>query len=363
MNKAQPWNINGVGFDAREAAREAARRQGKSLGEWLHGVIADHAEDHGLAPRAIGGQERIDAVTARLEQMGARPAADHARRGARARPDPRARSHRALDERDSEEFDQEDGQAPRAADRRMSRGAPERDDGDDLLENAIAAMERRSVRNERRTDQALASMAKLLEDTQARREQEYGDVAALARQALYWGHEASATALVWKSPLTSVVSRLGRMHLHRQVKDKWLRRQLTPDFTPGCKRMLVSSDYYPALQRDNCKLIDWPIATLSPVGVRTSDGVEHHLDCIVFATGYDVHLTGPPFPVTGLGGRSLSDELGRWRTGLQERQCARLPEPLHDDRPELWARPQFAAGLHRGSTRLRRPRHYHHPGQ
>ena len=76
----------------------------------------------------------------------------------------------------------------------------------------------------------------------------------------------------------------------------------------------MSSDYYPALQRDNCKLIDWPIATMSPVGIRTSDGVEHHLDCIVFATGYDVHLTGPPYPVTGLGGRSLADE---WARGAQ----------------------------------------------
>jgi cation diffusion facilitator CzcD-associated flavoprotein CzcO len=144
-------------------------------------------------------------------------------------------------------------------------------------------------------------------------------VQQLARQALYWGHEASATALVWNTPLTSLVARLGKMHLNRQVKDPWLRRQLTPDFTPGCKRMLVSSDYYPALQRDNCKLIDWPIATLSPVGVRTSDGIEHHVDCLVFATGYDVHLTGPPFPVTGLDGRSLSDE---WTDGAQAYKSA-----------------------------------------
>ena len=144
-------------------------------------------------------------------------------------------------------------------------------------------------------------------------------VQQLARQALYWGHEASATALVWDTPLTSLVARLGKMHLRRQVKDPWLRRQLTPDFTPGCKRMLVSSDYYPALQRDNCKLIDWPIATLSPVGLRTSDGIEHHVDCIVFATGYDVHLTGPPFPVTGLGGRSLSAE---WVDGAQAYKSA-----------------------------------------
>jgi cation diffusion facilitator CzcD-associated flavoprotein CzcO len=136
----------------------------------------------------------------------------------------------------------------------------------------------------------------------------------LARQALFWGHEASATALVWNTPLTSLAARLGRVHLRTQVKDPWLRRQLTPDFRPGCKRMLVSSDYYPALQRDNCKLIDWPIATLSPVGIRTSDGVEHHLDCIVFATGYDVHLTGPPFEVSGIGGRSLASE---WAGGAQ----------------------------------------------
>lgn len=78
--------------------------------------------------------------------------------------------------------------------------------------------------------------------------------------------------------------------------------------------MLLSSDYYPALQRPNCKLIDWPIATLSPAGIRTSDGVEHRLDAIVFATGYDVHLNGPPFPVTGLDGRSLADD---WAGGGQ----------------------------------------------
>jgi cation diffusion facilitator CzcD-associated flavoprotein CzcO len=139
-------------------------------------------------------------------------------------------------------------------------------------------------------------------------------VQELARQALFWGHEITATALVWNTPLTGLVARLGKAHLHRQVKDPWLRRQLTPDFRPGCKRMLVSSDYYPALQRDNCKLIDWPIATVSPVGIRTSDGIEHHVDCIVFATGYDVHLTGPPYPVTGTGGRSLNDE---WVRGAQ----------------------------------------------
>jgi cation diffusion facilitator CzcD-associated flavoprotein CzcO len=139
-------------------------------------------------------------------------------------------------------------------------------------------------------------------------------VQRIARGALYWGHEASATALVWNSPLTNVVKRISKAHLNRQVRDPWLRRQLTPDFTPGCKRILISNDYYPALQRDNCKLIDWPIATISPVGIRTSDGIEHHLDAIVFATGYDVHLTGPPYPVTGIGGRTMAQD---WAGGAQ----------------------------------------------
>ena len=147
----------------------------------------------------------------------------------------------------------------------------------------------------------------------------------LARQLLFWGHEASATALVWNTPLTGLVARLGKAHLHRQVKDPWLRRQLTPDFTPGCKRMLVSSDYYPALQQDNCKLVDWPIATMSPVGIRTSDGIEHHLDAVVFATGYDVHLTGPPYSVTGLGGRALADEWASGATAYKSIQASGYP--------------------------------------
>ncbi len=129
-----------------------------------------------------------------------------------------------------------------------------------------------------------------------------------ARTALFWGHEVAATGLVWDTPVTTLIERAGRAHLRLAVKDPWLRRQLTPDFRAGCKRMLMSSDYYPALQADSCKLITWPIATMSPRGIRTSDGIEHDLDAIVFATGYDVQLGGPPYPVRGLGGRVLQDE-------------------------------------------------------
>ncbi|MFI6998926.1 flavin-containing monooxygenase [Nocardia sp. NPDC050175] len=130
----------------------------------------------------------------------------------------------------------------------------------------------------------------------------------LARQAWFYGHESVALGVVWNTPLTRVVELVGKAQLRRQVKDPWLRRQLTPDFRAGCKRLLMTDDYYPALQRDNCKLITWPIAKLSERGIRTAEGVEHQADCIVFATGFDVSKTGTPIPVVGRDGRVLADE-------------------------------------------------------
>lgn len=131
------------------------------------------------------------------------------------------------------------------------------------------------------------------------------------REAMFWIHEAMATGIVWNTPVTKVIERIGQWHLRTQVKDRWLRRQLTPDFTIGCKRVLMSNDYFRALQAPNAKLITWPIATLSEQGVRTVEGVEHQVDCIVFATGFDVCKTGTPFPVTGIDGRSLGEEWSR----------------------------------------------------
>jgi cation diffusion facilitator CzcD-associated flavoprotein CzcO len=134
----------------------------------------------------------------------------------------------------------------------------------------------------------------------------------LTRQAWFWGHEAAAAGMVWNTPATDAIQAIAKAHLRQQVRDPWMRRQLTPDFRAGCKRMLMSNDYYPALQKGNCKLITWPIATISPNGIRTADGIEHEVDCIVFATGFDVAKTGTPFPVAGRDGRKLADE---WSSG------------------------------------------------
>lgn len=133
-----------------------------------------------------------------------------------------------------------------------------------------------------------------------------------ARQAWFWAHEIMAVGIVWDTPVTTAIQWAAKANLRRQVKDSWMRRQLTPDFRPGCKRMLMTSDYYPALQRDNCKLITWPIATISPNGIRTADAIEHEVDCIVFATGFDVCKAGTPFLIKGLNGRELGKE---WSQG------------------------------------------------
>ncbi|MCP2292835.1 flavin-containing monooxygenase [Nocardia amikacinitolerans] len=135
---------------------------------------------------------------------------------------------------------------------------------------------------------------------------------SLARRAWFYGHESVALGVVWNTPLTRVVELVGRAQLRRQVRDPWLRRQLTPDFRAGCKRLLMTDDYYPALQRDNCKLISWPIARLAPNGIRTAEGVEHQADCIVFATGFEVSKAGTPIPIVGRDGRVLAEE---WSKG------------------------------------------------
>lgn|GEM_PF-2653042 len=73
---------------------------------------------------------------------------------------------------------------------------------------------------------------------------------------------------------------LARVNLGVQVRDSWMRRQLTPDSATVVRS---HSRYYRALQQPNCKLVTWPIATLAPLGIRTVDGIEHRVDCIVFA--------------------------------------------------------------------------------
>ena len=104
-------------------------------------------------------------------------------------------------------------------------------------------------------------------------------------------------------------------HLHDGVADPALREALTPRHRIGCKRILFSDDYYPALSRDNVELVPSPIARLAGNAVVTADGREHPADALVFATGFHVSGALASVPVAGRGGVVL---LERWaREGAQ----------------------------------------------
>lgn len=101
-------------------------------------------------------------------------------------------------------------------------------------------------------------------------------------------------------------------HLAAQVADGGLRERLTPDYAFGCKRVLISDDYYPALCRDDVELVTEPIARIEPEGIRTTDGRLHGLDVIVHATGFQ------PLDRTGgveIVGRNLLTLRDAWKEG------------------------------------------------
>ena len=94
-------------------------------------------------------------------------------------------------------------------------------------------------------------------------------------------------------------------YLETQVPDAKLRARLTPDYRFGCKRVLQSNDWYPALQKPNVEVIDTPIKAITGAGIDTSDGTSHPVDAIIYGTGFIPTDFLAPMQITGLGGQSL----------------------------------------------------------
>lgn len=136
----------------------------------------------------------------------------------------------------------------------------------------------------------------------------------LARTGIYWRHEALVAGFLHPR-LMGVVGRLGRAYLDRSfAADPELKAKVTPDFTIGCKRILLSNDYYPALRRDNVHVETAGIERVTETGVVTADGVEHPADTIIFGTGFRVADGLSRMTVTGRDGAKLGDA---WRGGME----------------------------------------------
>lgn len=99
-------------------------------------------------------------------------------------------------------------------------------------------------------------------------------------------------------------------HLEAQIPDPALRAKLTPDYEFGCKRVLRSDDYYPALLRDNVELVTDGIAAITPTGIRTADGHHREFDAIVFGTGFRSQAFHAGMDIVGRSGLTLSSRWG-----------------------------------------------------
>lgn len=133
------------------------------------------------------------------------------------------------------------------------------------------------------------------------------------RLALYWAHEAQAVGLTRAPILLKPVELLAHAKLRREVHDPQIRRHLTPNYRLGCKRILLSNNYYPTFNRHNVQLVTEKITEVKENSLVTADYFVHDADVLILATGF--HVTDSPtyHRIFGTDGRSLSevfDEIG-----------------------------------------------------
>jgi len=132
-------------------------------------------------------------------------------------------------------------------------------------------------------------------------------VQRLYRTAIYWGREMYVPAFTKVPKLAWPAKQLALLNIRRGISDPELRRKVTPDYRIGCKRILISNTWYPALDRDNVDLVTDGIKELTPSGIVTKDGTEREVDAVIVATGF--HTTDLPIAeqIVGRGGVRLSD--------------------------------------------------------
>jgi cation diffusion facilitator CzcD-associated flavoprotein CzcO len=126
------------------------------------------------------------------------------------------------------------------------------------------------------------------------------------RGAIYGAREAFLVAFRHPGAMR-VAQRLAMRHLRKSIRDPELRRKLTPNWTMGCKRVLLSNDYFPALAQPNVEVVTERITEVRAHSIVTSDGTEREVDAIVFGTGFQP--TDPPLAkhLRGRGGVSLKE--------------------------------------------------------
>src|SRR4051794_2427405 len=132
-------------------------------------------------------------------------------------------------------------------------------------------------------------------------------VQRLLRGGIYASRELLVLGFVKQPKIMGSIETLARAHMRRHIKDPELLDKVTPDYTIGCKRILPSNEWYPALARDNVELVTEPLREIRERSVVSADGTERDVDAIVFGTGF--HVVDMPVAkvVHGRDGRALDD--------------------------------------------------------
>ena len=127
------------------------------------------------------------------------------------------------------------------------------------------------------------------------------------RTGIYWGRECFVPAFTWRPKLATPAKLQALKNIKDGISDPELRARVTPDFQIGCKRILISNTYYPALDRDDVELVTDGIAEVTPTGIVTKDGTHREVDALVVATGF--YTTDQPIAhhIKGRDGRTLAD--------------------------------------------------------
>jgi cation diffusion facilitator CzcD-associated flavoprotein CzcO len=131
------------------------------------------------------------------------------------------------------------------------------------------------------------------------------------RSGIYWALEGLGYAMTQRPSLLRAVELVGKWNIRRNVRDKDLRRKLTPRYRAGCKRILYAGNYYQAVANPKTTLITDRITRIAPNGIVTGDGVEHPVDVIVYATGFHVTDSYTYVDIKGQRGEDLVDRWNR----------------------------------------------------
>jgi cation diffusion facilitator CzcD-associated flavoprotein CzcO len=147
-------------------------------------------------------------------------------------------------------------------------------------------------------------------------------LARLSRFKFYWSYERGHTKVIAGTKLNKEMEEAALAIIDKTITNPNLKKMVTPDYPLGCKRILLSNDWYPALSRDNVTVVADGIEKLTPTSMTTKDGVEYPVDVVIFCTGFKSTEFLLPIEIIGRGGERLHDV---WKDGAEAYRGSTVP--------------------------------------